>query len=113
MATLSLTKLAVAAGSLALSLSLSAGAGLAAANPDIDAVVNTTCTYSQVDRALHAENPEAAAQLDAAGGWTAVSLFMSAGPDSRRKLANTYAKDPQIQQYFGTISQIAGSCHNY
>ena len=62
MATLSLTRLAVAVGGLALSLT--AGAGVASADPDLGPVVNTTCNYSQVTAALNAQDPAAAAQFN-------------------------------------------------
>ena len=59
MTKLSLTRLAVAVGGLALSLT--AGAGVASADPDLDPIVNTTCTYPQAVAALNAQNPAAAA----------------------------------------------------
>ncbi|MGA8125027.1 MAG: hemophore-related protein, partial [Mycobacterium sp.] len=43
MATLSLTRLAVAVCGLALSLT--AGAGVASADPDLGPAINTTCSY--------------------------------------------------------------------
>ena len=55
---LSLSRLAVAVGGLALSLT--AGAGVASADPDLDPIVNTTCSYTQVMSALSAQDPAAA-----------------------------------------------------
>ena len=43
---LSLSRLALAVGGLALSLT--AGAGVASADPALDTIVNTTCSYTQV-----------------------------------------------------------------
>jgi hypothetical protein len=60
---LSLSSLAVAVGGLALSLT--AGAGVASADPDLDPIVNTTCSYPQVMSALNAQDPGAAAQFNA------------------------------------------------
>lgn len=112
MATLSLTRLAVAAGSLALSLS--AGAGLAAANPDVDAIVNTTCNYSQVDRALHAEHPAAAAEFDANPSVkTQLRYFLNSNPSNRMQLAKLIEGSSEAQPYIPTIVAVAYSCNNY
>lgn len=112
MATLSLTRLAVAAGSLALSLS--AGAGFASASPDLGPIINTTCSYSQVTRALNAENPAAAAEFNAApNAQQMLQVFLSSPPAKRQQMANMIQGMPEAQQYVGTISQVAGSCNNY
>lgn len=112
MASLSLTRLAVAASSLALSLS--AGAGLASANPDLGPIINTTCNYSQVNAALNAENPAAAADFNAspiAQSW--LRSFLSSPPDKRQRIANQIQAMPEAQAYLGTMTSVAGSCSNY
>lgn len=112
MASLSLKGLAVAAGSLALSLS--AGAGFASADPDFGPIINTTCSYSQVSAALNAENPAAAADFNASPlAQTWLRSFLSSPPDKRQRIANQVQAMPEAQQYFGTITSIAGSCNNY
>jgi len=112
MATLSLTRIAVAAGSLALSLS--AGAGLASADPDLGPIINTTCNYSQVSAALNAENPAAAAEFNASPvAQTWLRSFLSSPPDKRQRIANQIQAMPEAQEYMGTITQVAGSCNNY
>ncbi|MEO6793594.1 MAG: hemophore-related protein [Mycobacterium sp.] len=112
MASLSLTRLAVAAGSLALSLS--AGAGLASADPDLSPIINTTCNYSQVSAALNAENPGAAADFNASPlAQTWLRSFLSSPPEKRQRIANQIQAMPEAQQYVGTITSIAGSCNNY
>ena len=112
MATLSLTRLAVAAGSLALSLS--AGAGFAAAAPDLGPIINTTCTYTQVHQALVAENPAAASEFDAnPQAMGMVQMFLNSPPAKRQQLATMVQNMPEAQQYIGTITSIAGSCNNY
>ncbi len=112
MATLSLTRIAAAAGSLALSLS--AGAGIAAADPDLGPIINTTCNYSQVSAALNAENPAAAAEFNASPvAQTWLRSFLSSPPDKRQRIANQIQAMPEAQQYMGTITQVAGSCNNY
>jgi len=112
MASLSLTRFAVAAGSLALSLS--AGAGFASASPDLGPIINTTCSYSQVHQALVAENPSAAAEFDAnpqAQGM--VQMFLNSPPAKRQQLATMVQGMPEAQQYVGTITSVASSCNNY
>lgn len=112
MASLSLTRIAVAAGSLALSLS--AGAGLAAADPDLGPIINTTCNYSQVNAALNAENPAAAAEFNASPmAQTWLRSFLSSPPDKRQRIATQIQAMPEAQQYIGTITSIANSCNNY
>ncbi|MCV7382603.1 hemophore-related protein [Mycolicibacter longobardus] len=112
MASLSLTRLAVAAGSLALSLS--AGAGFAAASPDLGPIVNTTCNYSQVMAALNTEHPAEAADFTAspiAATW--LQSFLASPPEKRQRIATQIQAMPEAQQYIGTITSIAASCNNY
>lgn len=47
-------------GSGAVALSLVAGGGIASADPDVTAIVNTTCTYPQIMAALNEQSPAAA-----------------------------------------------------
>jgi hemophore-related protein len=112
MATLSLTKLAVATGGLALALS--AGAGLASASPDLGPIINPTCSYSQVVAALNAENPAAAAEFNASGNASGMlQMFLNSPPDKRQKYATMIQSMPEAQPYIGTITSVAGSCNNY
>lgn len=112
MASLSLTRLAVAAGTVALSLS--AGAGLASANPDLGPIINTTCNYSQVNAALNAENPAAAADFNASPiAQTWLRSFLSSPPDKRLRIANQIQAMPEAQAYLGTMTTVAASCNNY
>ncbi|KLO28557.1 hypothetical protein ABW16_12830 [Mycolicibacter heraklionensis] len=112
MASLSLTRFAVAAGSAAVALS--AGAGFAAAAPDLDSVINTTCTYSQVTAALNAENPAAAAKLNANPMVGSIlQSFLSSTPAQRQEQAAQLRTMPAAQQYMDTITSVAGSCNNY
>ncbi|ORV42867.1 hypothetical protein AWC02_16240 [Mycolicibacter engbaekii] len=112
MASLSLTRITVAAGSLALAFC--AGSGIASASPDLGPIINTTCTYSQVHAALAAENPAAAAEFDASpNGQGMLQMFLNAPPAKRQQLANMVQGMPEAQQYVGTIVQVANSCNNY
>ena len=112
MITRSLTRLALAGGTLALSFG--AATGIASANPDLGPFINTTCTYGQVIAALNAQDPAAAAEFNAspmAQGF--LQSFLSAPPDKRQRLALQVQAMPQAQQYLGTMSQVAGTCNNY
>lgn len=108
MTKLSLTRLTVAIGGLALSLT--AGAGIASADPALDPIVNTTCTYPQAVAALNAENPDAAAQFNASPpAQSALRQFLAAPPSRRAQMAQQIQGSP----YFGVIQQIAATCNNY
>ena len=101
MATLSLTRLAVAVGGLALSLT--AGAGVASADPDLGPAINTTCNYSQFTAALNAEDPAAAAQLNGslvAQGY--LRQFLASTPGQRQQMLPEVPGTPWTEQYVGT-----------
>jgi len=108
MMTLSLGKLAAAVGGLAVALS--AATGVASADPIID----TTCDYGQVMRALNATDPATAAQLNqspAAQGY--LRQFLAAPPPKREQMAQQIRAMPQAAQFMGTIEAVAGVCNNY
>jgi hemophore-related protein len=112
MATLSLTRLAVAVGGLALSLT--AGAGVASADPDLGPVVNTTCNYSQFTAALNAQDPAAAAQLN--GSLVAQAYlrqFLASPPGQRQQMLPGVPGTPWTEQYVGTLVQVANTCNTY
>lgn len=112
MATLPLTRLAVAAGSLALSFT--AATGIASAAPDIGPFVNTTCNYSQVMAALNAQNPAAAADFNSSPmAQSFLQSFLSSPPDKRQRLATQALDMPEAQQYLGTVTSVAGSCNSF
>jgi len=110
MTTLSLTRLAVAVGSLALSLS--AASGTASADPD--PIINTSCSYPQVVSALNAQDPAAAAQFN--GSKLAqhyLQKFLASSPAQRQQMEQQLQGSPEAQQYLGTIRQVANTCNNY
>ncbi|MGH3967806.1 MAG: hemophore-related protein [Mycobacterium sp.] len=108
----SLTRLAVAVGSLALSLA--AGAGIASADPDLDPIVNTTCSYQQAESALKAANPEAAAAFNASPPTqSALRNFLASSPSGRLQMAQQLQSSPAGQPYVALIQQIAATCNNY
>ena len=95
-------------------LSLFASSGIASAQPDVESIVNSTCTYPQVIAAIKARSPEVASQITTnplANSW--LQQLVAAPPDQRRKMVAQVQGMPEIQGYTGLISQVAGSCNNY
>ncbi|WP_343599201.1 hemophore-related protein [Mycobacterium sp.] len=112
MPSLSLTKLALAAGGLALSLT--AGVGVASADPDLTPIINTTCTYPQAMAALNAQDPAIASRFSSsplAQSW--LRSFLSAPPDQRERMIQQLRSMPESQQYTGLVLQVANTCNNY
>lgn len=113
---LSLSKLSAAAGTLALLLT--AEAGVASADPDLDPVINTTCSYAQVVSALNAQSPVAAAQLNGSPtAQAALRGFLDSSPDQRRQIAQELESKPEsqpyVEQFAGLVVQVANTCNNY
>ena len=112
MSEVSLTRMAVAVGGVALSLT--AGAGIAAAEPDLGPIVNTTCSYEQVMSAANAQDPAAASQFSGSPQSQAyLRQFLGSPPDQRQQMATMIMNTPGNQQYLGLMQQIFGSCNNY
>ena len=109
---LSLSRLALAVGGLALSLT--AGAGVASADPALDPIVNTTCSYMQVMSALNAQNPVAAEQFSAyPANESFLRQFLASPPDQRLQTAQLMQSTPGAQQNFGLIQQVFNTCNNF
>ncbi|WP_101947896.1 hemophore-related protein [Mycobacterium sp. 3519A] len=109
---LSSTKVVVAAVSIALPLGL--GTGVASAQPDVTAVVNTTCTYDQVIAALNANSPGDAAQFTSspvAVGW--LHSFLGAPRDQRQQMIQQVQSIPAAGPYTGLVLQVANTCNRY
>ena len=105
---------ALAAGVGCLALSLSAGVGVASATPDIGPMVNTTCTYDQAMRAVHAENPMAAQYLDQSPpNLQFLQTFMASSPDERVNLLKAIQNNPGANQAFPIFKQMMTDCKNY
>jgi hemophore-related protein len=116
MVTLFLTRGAAAVGGLTLWLTISAE--VASADPDLDPVINTTCSYSQVVSALNAQNPAAAAGLSASPSAQAVLRgFLASSPDQREQIVQELrgkpGSQPYFQEYTGAVLQVANTCNNY
>jgi hemophore-related protein len=109
---LSTVKLLAASALAALPLTL--GIGVASAQPNTDAIVNSTCTYPQVIAALRAQDPQMAKQVEAnpamVGG---LKQLVAAGPEGRRQMVNQWANVPAVQPYVGLITSVANTCNNF
>ena|SRR5436190_15698460 len=109
---MSSAKVVVATAGMALSLGL--GAGIASAQPDVTAVVNTTCSYDQVIAALNAQSPADAAEFTdspVAVGW--LHQFLGAPRDQRQQMIQQVQSTPATQPYTALVLQVANSCNNY
>ncbi len=100
----SMTRLAVAVGGLALALT--AGAGVASAAPDYGPMINTTCTYDQAMRAVHAENPMAARYLDQSPpNQQFLQQYLASTPDQRVNLLHAIEHNQGAQQALPIFQQ--------
>lgn len=109
---MSRTKAVAAAAGLALSLST--GAGIASAQPDVSAVVNTTCSYPQVIAALNAQSPADGAQFTSnpiAVNW--LQQFLASPTDQRQQMIQQVQGVPGAQAYTGLVVQVANTCKNF
>ncbi|OLP02713.1 hypothetical protein BVU76_08160 [Mycolicibacterium porcinum] len=88
-------------------------AAAASADPGLDAIVNTTCTYEQVVSAANAESPLAAAFIASPQQEAGLRQFIASPPAERRQMAEQIASVPSNQPYIGTIQQIFNTCNNY
>ncbi|OMB97775.1 hypothetical protein A5733_09345 [Mycobacterium sp. NS-7484] len=109
---LSSTRLSAGIGGLALSLA--AGSGVASAAPNLDAAINTTCSYPQLVSALNAQDPQVANAFSKSPILQrGLREFLADGPDKRAKTARDVANAPMFQPYLGTIEQAFNTCHNF
>lgn len=95
-------------------LSLIAASGIASAEPNVEAIVNSTCTYPQVIAAANAQDPGITSQLTSnpmAAGW--LQSFVASPPDGRRQMLKQVQGIPELQQYTGLINSVASNCKNY
>lgn len=109
----SLTKLAV--GVAGLALAASAGAGIASADPDLDPIVNSTCTYDQLVAALNAESPQTAKLFNSTPTVQAgLRQFLAASPPERLQAAQQIQSQPGgLGPYLGVIQSAFTVCNNY
>jgi hemophore-related protein len=107
-----------------------AGTGTSVAGPLDSPLVNSTCTFGQIDRALHAERPDLAARLDAHPQHRAMleQLFNQPVPQRREQIQRYMQQHPdrvaQMQRWDSAHpqaaparaaldNQLATTCHNY
>lgn len=108
----SVLKLIVGAGCAAGALI--ASTAVASADATTEAVVNTTCTYPQIIRALEVQDPAAAADLNASPGVAGfIQSLLAQPPEVRRQQIAPLEGLPIVQQYSATIAQVVGTCNNY
>lgn len=102
----------------AVPLSLS---GPALADPMMDALATTPCTYAQVTAALNAQSPALATQLNGRPDMQAnLEQFLALPVDQRQRQAaqQQAALPPQLQailtaQLGPTVTRVASTCMNY
>jgi hemophore-related protein len=100
--------------------------GVAAADPTdlVAPLLNSTCSFDQVDRALHAKDPQLAGMLDANPDQKAQLKQKFDEPIAQRQAevqqylaqhpeANQAQNDPRASGLQQTIQSVADSCHNY
>ena len=112
MAMRSWTRLAAAV--CGLTWSLTAGAGLASADRDLSPFVNTTCNYDQVQSALQAADPQAAAQFNSSPESVSfLRQFLASPPGQRQQMAQMLASQPGADQEFGLVQRVFNTCNYY
>lgn len=108
------SKSRMVAGCCGAALALGLGGGIASAQPNVDAIVNSTCTYPQVMAALNAQDPALANKLASdpmANGF--VQQLVASPPDGRRQMVAQVQAIPAAAAYTGVINQVATSCNNF
>ena len=106
------TKLTV--GCSALLFAGFAGAGIASAEPNVDAIVNSTCTYPQVVAALQAQDPVIAQKVLNNGMFTGyLQSLVAADAYGRQQMISQLQAYPELASYAGTINAVAANCNNF
>jgi hemophore-related protein len=109
---LSTVKLLVASGGVVMALT--AGAGIATAQPDVNVIVNSTCTYPQVIAALTAQDRAMAQQVTANPAMVAgLQNLIASPPDERRQMVQQWQNVPALQPYIPLITRVAGTCNKF
>lgn len=103
--------------------------GTASAQPGLGGrLIETTCSFAQVDAAIHAEAPKLAERLDSHPDRKAkLQEFLGLPVDQRKQRAQQWIdkhpnartkieekrNTPEGQQKIDKLRQIADTCHNY
>ncbi|MBH0780530.1 hemophore-related protein [Nocardia bovistercoris] len=121
------TAVAVFAAGAGASAVMFLGPAIAAADPTSYAapLLNSDCTFAQVDAALHVEAPQLAAALDANPSQKAQLQAGFDQPVEQRKAqfqrlveenpqaAQQAQNDPRAAQFQDAINRVAATCKNY
>jgi hemophore-related protein len=103
---------------------------VAGADPVDGPLINSTCSYEQIDRALRVERPDVAAKIDSDPMRKAgMQLFFSRPVPERRALVQQYLNanpggmtrlqewedqhPQQVRQGRALADKVAATCHNY
>lgn len=103
-----------ALGGLALSMGIAQG--VASADPQVDAIVNTNCSYEQWVAALNSVNADAAAQFSKQPtGQQYVRKFLAAAPGSpeRVRYAQMFQAMPGASKSYPILAQAFNACPNF
>lgn len=108
------------AGGLIAALPL-ASIAPASADPILDPLVNTTCTYAQLKAALTVQSPALSRQLDNRPDMQAnLQQFLALPIDQRQQriAEQQAATPPQVQAMLAAqigpqVTQVANTCMNY
>jgi len=119
---------AVTLGVLLTAGLLTPAAGVASAQPGDGPLIETTCSYAQLEAALQVEAPEASARLAERPDAQAklqelvalpvdqrrqrLQQFLDRNPDVRAKIEQK-RNTPEGQQKVQMLARIADTCHNY
>jgi hemophore-related protein len=118
----------VTLGVLLTAVLLTPAAGVASAQPGDGPLIETTCSYAQLEAALQVEAPEASARLAERPDAQAklqelvalpvdqrrqrLQQFLDRNPDVRAKIEQK-RNTPEGQQKVQMLARIADTCHNY
>lgn len=112
-------------GGAALALAFAPATASASPTDLIAPLVDSTCTFAQVDAALHAKAPALASFLDSNPDTKAkLQAEFEQTPDQRRAAIDAYlrdnpdaanqaASDPRASGVAAAIQQVADTCHDY
>lgn len=106
----------VVAGGAGLLMALGMAGGIASAEPNVENVVHSTCTYPQVIAALNDQDPNMAAQIQAspiAVNYLQGLVNSPPGSEDRRQRIAMIQGYPEFATYATLINTVAGNCSNY
>jgi len=106
------------------------GTSVAAAGPLDSPLINSTCSFGQIDRALHVERPDLAARLDADPQQKAnmqrlfdqpvpqrraeIERYMNEHPNRSAQMRQRQAMRPDLMNdRYMLGNQLANTCHSY